>query len=101
MAMRMRLSVARMRKGGKPIPATRSMRERSGRSRPMRMGGLRKRNQRLNAQLKNWERTVATAAPATPMSRAKMNTGSRTMLATAPMRTAAMPTVLYPWQVMK
>lgn len=38
-----------------------------------------------------WAITVASAAPRTPMSRAKMKTGSSTMLTTAPRPTVIIP----------
>ena len=41
--------------------------------------------------------TVASAAPATPISRAKINTGSRIILHTAPMIMEYMPTLGKPW----
>ena len=43
------------------------------------------------AQEAIWEITVAMAAPATSMWRAKIKTGSSTMLSTAPSITVAMP----------
>ena len=48
-----------------------------------------------------WAMTVARAAPCTPMPKPKMNTGSSTMLMTAPMITVAMAVVEKPWEVMK
>ena len=43
---------------------------------------------------------MATAAPATPMCKAKMNTGSRTIFKTAPMITEYMPVFAKPWEMM-
>ena len=51
-------------------------------------------------QLASWLSTVATAAPATPMSSTKMNTGSSTMFSTAPSITESMPFLAKPWQMM-
>ena len=44
---------------------------------------------------------VAVAAPATPMSRAKIKMGSSTMLITAPMTVVSMLIRAKPWVVMK
>ena len=49
------------------------------------------RNRSTYRQLPSWDSTVATAAPATPMSRRKMNTGSSTMFSAAPSMTEIMP----------
>ena len=43
-----------------------------------------------------WERTVASAAPRTPMCMPKMKTGSRTMLQTAPISTESIPVFANP-----
>ena len=50
---------------------------------------------------KNWEITVARAAPWTPMFSTKMNRGSSTMLVTAPSRTVIIPLRPKPWALMK
>ena len=47
------------------------------------------------------ERMVAKAAPLTPMWNTKMNSGSRTMLHTAPIRTVSMPVFAKPCAIMK
>ena len=60
---------------------------------------LPKRNSTTNRALAAWEITVAMAAPCTPRSNAKMNTGSRRMLRAAPSITEAMPTLAKPWQI--
>ena len=49
------------------------------------------RKARAKLQERNWEMTVATAAPAIPIFRPKMNTGSRIMLQTVPMSTVVIP----------
>ena len=49
----------------------------------------------------HWERMVARAAPFTPMCRAKIKMGSRTMLQTAPIATVSMPILAKPWAVIK
>ena len=49
----------------------------------------------------NWERTVASAAPRTPMSKTKMNSGSSRMLSTAPIRTVHIPMRAKPCALMK
>ena len=54
------------------------------------------RNRSTYRQLASWERTVATAAPATPMSKRKMNTGSSTMFMAAPSMTESMPFLAKP-----
>ena len=41
------------------------------------------------------------AAPCTPMSNTKMNTGSSTIFITAPMTTEHMATMARPWALMK
>ena len=51
-------------------------------------------------QLASWESTVATAAPATPMSKTKMKSGSSTMLSAAPSTTENMPFLAKPWLMM-
>ena len=45
------------------------------------------RKESTHAALQAWEMTVAMAAPLTPMSSRKINTGSRTIFITAPMMT--------------
>ena len=59
------------------------------------------RNDSTHAHESPCESTVASAAPRTPMSSAKMNTGSRMMFAAAPMSTVYMPTLAKPCAVMK
>ena len=44
---------------------------------------------------------VARAAPRTPKPSTKMNTGSSTMLVTAPISTLSMAVVAKPWALMK
>ena len=58
------------------------------------------RNHSTKAQEAICEITVATAAPRTPMPSTKINTGSRAMLAAAPMITENMPVLANPWQMM-
>ena len=48
-----------------------------------------------------WLMTVASAAPDTPMSSAKMNSGSSARLQAAPMTVVSMPTRGKPWALMK
>ena len=59
------------------------------------------RNRRIQAALRPWEMTVASAAPCTPMPKTKMNTGSRMILATAPKSTVIMPILPKPWLLIK
>ena len=54
-----------------------------------------------HAQERPWESTVASTAPCTPSFKAKRKIGSRTMLATAPIRTVVMPILAKPRPVMK
>ena len=61
----------------------------------------RSRAHSTKAQEAAWESTVATAAPATPMSSAKINTGSRAILSPAPSTTVAIPIPEKPWQMRK
>ena len=49
----------------------------------------------------SWEITVASAAPLTPMSSAKMKIGSSTMFRTAPISTVSMPLFANPCALMK
>ena len=65
------------------------------------LSGFPKRKESTQIQESAWEITVARAAPRTPMWKPKMNTGSRMMLATAPMRTESIPVFAKPWAVMK
>ena len=51
------------------------------------------------AALAAWEITVAMAAPRTPMSKTKMNSGSRAMFSAAPNITDAIPILANPWQM--
>ena len=54
------------------------------------------RTHSTNAQLATCEMTVAMAAPATPIWRAKIKMGSSTMLMMAPIKTESMPLRLWP-----
>ena len=60
-----------------------------------------RRNDSTHTQDTACEMTVATAAPLTPILRAKMNTGSSAMFKTAPMSTVYMPVFAKPCAVMK
>ena len=95
------LSTKMMRKGEMPVTSMRPTSLRLYRPKPMRTGTLRpKSTPRTYTQLASWESTVATAAPATPMSKAKMKSGSSTMLSTAPSTTENMPFFAKPWLIM-
>ena len=59
------------------------------------------RNLRIHTALTAWLSTVASAAPATPISSRKMNTGSSTILITAPMTVVSMENWAKPWVEMK
>ena len=59
------------------------------------------RKRRTQMQESPWERTVARAAPRTPIPKAKRKSGSKRMLAMAPMSTVRMPISAKPWAVMK
>lgn len=91
-AMTMTLSSAMIRNGVSPmtitLPIVRSRQppkdSRTGTYRPS-------RNRSTNAQLAACERTDANAAPRTPISSPKINSGSSRMLATAPSITESMP----------
>ena len=48
-----------------------------------------------------WDRMVASAAPRTPILRAKMKMGSRMILHTAPISTLNIPCLAKPWAVIK
>ena len=61
---------------------------------------LPRRKASTHTQDRHWDITVASAAPRTPMPRAKMNTGSSTIFVTAPMSTVYMPTLAKPCAVM-
>ena len=50
-------------------------------------------------QERAWEIMVARAAPRTSILNPKIKTGSRMILATAPMRTESIPVFAYPWAV--
>ena len=92
--MIIRLSIAMMRKGVRPIAATRPMIFRLYPTKEMRTGTrLLNRNRSTYSALAACEITVATAPPVTPMSNRKMNTGSRTMFSAAPSITDFMPTL--------
>ena len=58
------------------------------------------RKKKHHAALSTCERTVAAAAPRTPMRNTKMNSGSSTMFATAPSSTVSMPRVAKPWALL-
>ena len=62
---------------------------------------LPQRNEMTHAQDTACEMIVASAAPFTPMPSANMNTGSSTMLSTAPIITVFMPTFAKPCAVIK
>ena len=62
-------------------------------------GRFPRRNHSTKAQEAIWEITVAMAAPLTPMPSTKINTGSRAMLAAAPMITENIPVLANPWQM--
>ena len=55
-----------------------------------------RRKKKHHAALSTCERTVAAAAPRTPMRKTKMNSGSSTMFAAAPSSTVSMPRVAKP-----
>ena len=96
------LSLAMIRKGDRPKAATRFITFQEKPPQPSRTGiRLRSRETSTKAQEAHWEITVATAAPATPMSKTKMNNGSRAMLSTAPSMTVAIPSPEKPWQIKK
>ena len=59
------------------------------------------RKRMTHTALTPWLRTVATAAPDTPMFRPKMRMGSRMMLHTAPITVVNMLNLAKPWVVMK
>ena len=100
-AMITRLSVAMMRKGDNPKVSTCRMIFAEYPWKVIRTGTFLDSSTAVTkAQDAAWERTVAAAAPATPMSSAKMKIGSRMMFITAPMTTVAMPKVENPWQMM-
>ena len=48
-----------------------------------------------------WERTVARAAPRTPIPNVKIKIGSRIILVTAPISTESIPVLAKPWAVIK
>ena len=58
------------------------------------------RNSRAKSAEPAWEMTVAMAAPRTPRPKAKMKSGSKMRLLTAPRMTVSMPTVGNPWALM-
>ena len=99
-----RLSVDCMMKGATPRPA---IRETTARRRRMYCGRMRRPERRLHrnsttqAALTAWDRMVARAAPRTPMSKTKMNTGSSTMFRIAPMSTEHIAVMARPWALMK
>ena len=59
------------------------------------------RNRRIHRALTAWLNIVARAAPVTPISSTKMNTGSRAMLMAAPMTVVSMLILAKPWAVTK
>ena len=59
------------------------------------------RNFKIHAADRNWEITVARAAPWTSMLKTKIKIGSRMMLVTAPRSTVIMPTFPKPWELTK
>ena len=93
----MTLSDAKIRNGERPMAAILIIMSGEYPPKDMRTGGLLlKRNPTAKAQESIWAMTVAMAAPATPMSKTNINIGSRTILATAPMSTVAIPMVEKP-----
>ena len=93
----MTLSVAKIRKGDKPIKAIRRMRRKLYPPKLIRTGGfLLNRKERTKRQERNCEMTVATAAPATPIFKPKMNMGSKIILEMAPIRTEIIPMAANP-----
>ena len=70
-----------------------------GRSR--RMAFFPVRNRSTHTAEQPWERTVARAAPFTPMWKMKMNTGAKIRLMAAPRATVIMPMRPKPWELMK
>ena len=94
-----RLSVACMMKGDMPSARLGSTtlawgRRFAARRRHLVLGPV--RNFSTHTALTAWDKMVASAAPRTPMSKAKMNTGSSTVLSPAPMSTVFMPTTVNP-----
>ena len=59
------------------------------------------RKRRIQIAPTDWLSTVASAAPCTPIPRAKMKIGSRMMLMTAPITVVSMLIFAKPWVVMK
>ena len=68
-------------------------------SRSMVLGPV--RNRSTQTQERHWEIMVARAAPRTPIFSAKINSGSSTILATAPISTVRIPIWAKPCAVMK
>ena len=102
--MLMRLSVDCMMKGDTPRASTGASTLQLGRRYCRWRRSLVRfpsRNHTTHTADTPWAVMVARAAPFTPMPKPKMNTGSSTMLITAPMSTVAMPMVEKPWAVMK
>ena len=98
-----RLSVDCMTKGERPRARAGSTtfargRRFSRRRRHLVFGPV--RNRSTHAADTAWDKMVARAAPRTPMPKAKMKTGSRMVLSTAPISTVFMLTVVKPWAVM-
>ena len=60
------------------------------------ISAFRSRKRSTYAADKNWESTVAIAAPLIPSPNTKINSGSRIRLATAPIATDSIPVVAYP-----
>ena len=75
--------------------------QRKARGRSRRIARRLNKNHSAQAADTACDRMVARAAPGTPMSKPKMNTGSRMRLSTAPMATVSMPVPAKPWVLMK
>ena len=88
-----------MMKGESPSastgPATLGL-TRKLRARKRRLERLEEMNRSTHTAETVWERMVASAAPRTPISSAKMKMGSRTMLSAAPMQTVSMAVLAKP-----
>ena len=99
-----RLLVRFIKKPDRPramIFRTRAALSRRYSSRRRRMALLPVRNFSTHTAEHPWAITVARAAPWMPMSKRKINTGSRTMFTTAPSPTVIIPTLPKPWALMK
>ncbi len=71
-----------------------------GRCTVRRSSHRRRRYQSTSTADRNWEMTVAMAAPLVPSPSPKMNTGSSTTFRMAPMETVSMPKPVYPCALM-